>query len=111
MSAKCQKQTSASLSATTNGNQIFWLVESCQPRRSRILGLMPHLRFRKRKFYEIVPQKDSTYGVRVSDGKSIPTVFTSFASEDAAKLWILEQKGADIAAGTYPVRRPKLPDE
>jgi hypothetical protein len=45
-----------------------------------------------RKSYRVVPQKDLTYGVEVSDGKSVPTVVTSFATVLEARIWILEQK-------------------
>jgi hypothetical protein len=50
------------------------------------------------KTYRVVPQKDLTYGVEVSDGKSMPTVITSFKTTAEAEAWILEQKRSDLEA-------------
>jgi hypothetical protein len=66
---------------------------------------MAPLRFRRRRFFEVAPLKNSTYAVTVRDGTSTPTVIT-FADEAEAKAWILAQKQADIAAA-YPYYRTK----
>jgi len=51
-----------------------------------------------RKSYQIVPQKNLTYGVAISDGISVPSMVTSFATEGEARAWIAEQHDADLRA-------------
>lgn len=46
--------------------------------------------------YEVVPQSDSTFGVRVSDGESAPTVVPGFHSEVEAHKWILEKRRGNL---------------
>jgi hypothetical protein len=48
-----------------------------------------------RKSYRVVPQKDLTYGVEISDGKSVPSTVTKFATEAEAQAWITEQQKAE----------------
>jgi len=56
-----------------------------------------------RKSYRIVPQKDLSYGVEVSDGKSIPTVITRFENMAEAEAWISMQRRLDLEAGVRKV--------
>ena|GEM_PF-3904236 len=65
----------------------------------RIFGLMAPKHPKPRKTYRIVPQKDLTYGVEISDGKSMPTIITRFGTTAEAEAWILEQKRLDLEAG------------
>ena len=46
--------------------------------------------------YEVVPQSDSTFGVRVSDGESAPRVEPGFHSEVEAHKWILEKRRGNL---------------
>ena len=46
--------------------------------------------------YEIVPQSNSTFGVRVSDGESAPTPIPGFHSEVEARKWILEKRRGNL---------------
>jgi len=46
--------------------------------------------------YEVVPQSNSTFGVRVSDGESAPTVESGFHSEVEAHKWILEKRRRNL---------------
>ncbi len=46
--------------------------------------------------YEVVPQSNSTFGVRVSDGESAPTVELGFHSEVEAHKWILEKRRPNL---------------
>jgi hypothetical protein len=46
--------------------------------------------------YEVVPQSNSTFGVRVSDGESAPTVEPGFHSEVEAHKWILEKRRGNL---------------
>ena len=52
-----------------------------------------------RKSYQIVQQKNMTYGVEISDGKSVVNVVTSFATETLAARWAQEQRQSDLQAG------------
>jgi len=42
--------------------------------------------------FRVVPQKDSTYGVEVVVPGSFPAMVTSFATEQAAEVWITDYK-------------------
>ena len=46
--------------------------------------------------YEVVPQSNSTFGVRVSDGESAPRVEPGFHSEVEAHKWILEKRRRNL---------------
>jgi hypothetical protein len=52
-----------------------------------------------RKSYRIVQQQNMTYGVEISDGKSVLNVVTSFATETLAARWAQEQRQSDLQAG------------
>lgn len=52
-----------------------------------------------RKSYRIVQQKNMTYGVEISDGKSVVNVVTSFATETLAARWAQEERRSDLQAG------------
>jgi hypothetical protein len=51
---------------------------------------------RPHKSYRIVPQKDLTYGVQISVGRSMPSTVTPFATEAQAHVWIAEQQDTDL---------------
>jgi hypothetical protein len=57
-----------------------------------------NMAMRPRKSYRVVPQKDSTYGVEVSDGASLPTTVKSFATEAETNAWITEQTQTELRA-------------
>jgi hypothetical protein len=46
--------------------------------------------------YEVVLRDNSTFGVRVSDGESAPTVVPGFHSEIEAHKWILEKRRGNL---------------
>jgi hypothetical protein len=46
--------------------------------------------------YEVLPQSNATFWVRVSDGKSVPTVVPGFHSEVEAHKWILEKRRGNL---------------
>jgi hypothetical protein len=46
--------------------------------------------------YEVIPRDNSTFGVRVSDGESAPTVVPGFHSEVEAHKWILEKRRGNL---------------
>jgi len=49
-----------------------------------------------RNSYCVVPQKDSTYGVKFTDGVSVPTTIRSFATQTGANAWITEQSQINL---------------
>ena len=52
------------------------------------------------KSYRIVPQRDLTCKVEISDGKPLPLITISFGTEAEAQTWIVEKKRrADLRAG------------
>jgi len=57
--------------------------------------------------YRVVPQKDATYGVEVIVPGSFPAMVTSFATEQAAEVWIADYKRrvAENAPRTFTRRR------
>jgi hypothetical protein len=46
--------------------------------------------------YEVVPRDNSTFGVRVSNGESAPTLIPGFHSEVEAHKWILEKRRGNL---------------
>ena len=46
--------------------------------------------------YEVVPLNNSTFGVRVSDGETAPTVVPGFHNEVEAHKWILKKRRGNL---------------
>ena len=42
--------------------------------------------------YDILPQENGTFGIRVTVPETAPTLVTSFATEAAAEAWIAAHK-------------------
>ena len=54
--------------------------------------------------YELVHQKDGSFGVKVTIPDTHPTVVTGFSTEAAAEAWMPKHK-QDVASGSNPSSR------